>query len=270
MKTAPREVEGKPLSVDEALARILERIHPLPDEERPILDALGAVLAEDVRAANDVPPFANSAMDGYAVRASDVAGASPQREVRLPVRLDIAAGDAAERPLAAGAAARIMTGAPLPRGADTVVRFEDTDRGEAIVGIRVAVPRGENVRRAGEDLRAGEVVLTRGAIFHEVQFAVLTRLRADGLLPVTPANRDAARDAVDAAATEIIAHWEDKLWPAIDRVWNDGVDGIRADLREWLRRAADDAGGFAELLDELLDGGARGFGARGLAAFDGD
>jgi ATP-dependent helicase/nuclease subunit B len=83
--------------------------------------------------------------------------------------------------------------------------------------------------------------LTRGAIFHEVQFAVLTRLRADGLLPVTPANLDAARDAVDAAATKIIAHWEDKLWPAIDRVWNDGVDGIRADLREWLRRAADDA-----------------------------
>jgi len=173
VKTAPREVEGKPLSVDEALARILERIHPLPDEERPILDALGAVLAEDVRAANDVPPFANSAMDGYAVRASDVAGASPQREVRLPVRLDIAAGDAAERPLEAGAAARIMTGAPLPRGADTVVRFEDTDRGEAIVGIRVAVPRGENVRRAGEDLRAGEVVLTRGAILRAAEIGVL-------------------------------------------------------------------------------------------------
>jgi hypothetical protein len=89
MRTAPREAE-RTLSVDEALARILERFSPLPAEEKPILDALGQVLAEDVRAPNDVPPFANSAMDGFAVRAEDVARAP----VQLPVAFEVAAGAA--------------------------------------------------------------------------------------------------------------------------------------------------------------------------------
>src|SRR5579862_892131 len=83
--------------------------------------------------------------------------------------------------------------------------------------------------------------LTRGALFHEAQFAILTRLRTDGLLPLTPARFDAARATVDGIVDDVAKSWADKLWPAIDRVWHDGIDGIRADLREWLRRGVDDA-----------------------------
>ncbi len=168
MKTAPREVEGPTLSVDEARARILERVGPLPAEERELLQALGSVLAEEVRAPNDVPPFANSAMDGFAVRAADVAHAP----VRLPVRGDIPAGASGER-LAPGTAARIMTGAPLPSGADAVVRFEDTDAGAETVEIRTGVPAGENVRFAGEDIRKGAVVADAGTVLRAAELGVL-------------------------------------------------------------------------------------------------
>jgi len=107
-----------------------------------------------------------------------------------------------------------------------------------------------------EEPVAVEVIdpLTRGAIFHEIQFAVLTRLRADGLLPVRPANLDAARAAVDAAVESVAGRWADKLWPAIDRVWRDGIEGIRADLREWLRRAADADDGWVPWRFELAFG----------------
>src|SRR5919204_1205470 len=169
MKTAPRELETTPLSVDEALARILERVTPLPAEEKPILDALGHVLAEDVHAANDVPPFANSGMDGYAVRASDVAAAP----LHLPVTMRIPAGVAPQDALRPGAAAQIMTGAPLPEGADAVVRIEDTDGGTDTVHIRKGVPAGENVRAAGEDLRRGETVLAAGTVLRAAEIGVL-------------------------------------------------------------------------------------------------
>ncbi|TMB18503.1 MAG: PD-(D/E)XK nuclease family protein [Deltaproteobacteria bacterium] len=96
--------------------------------------------------------------------------------------------------------------------------------------------------------------LTRGALFHEVQFAVLSELRAAQLLPVRPANLDAARTAVDGALDAVAARWADKLWPAIDRVWKDGIDGIRADLREWLRRAADADDGWVPWRFELAFG----------------
>lgn len=170
MKIAQPELERSPLSVDEALGRILERFASLPAEEKPILDALGQVLDEDVRAPNDVPPFANSAMDGYAVRAADV-GVTP---VRLPVAMEIPAGSAATARLMPGTVARIMTGAPLPAGADTVVRVEDTDGGSpGMVEIRKAGPAGENVRAAGEDLRKGEVVLQRGTVLRPAEIGVL-------------------------------------------------------------------------------------------------
>ena len=96
--------------------------------------------------------------------------------------------------------------------------------------------------------------LMRGALFHEVQFAVLSELRARELLPVRPANFDAVRAAVDRALDEVAAHWADKLWPAIDRVWRDGIDGIRADLREWLRRAAAADDGWVPWRFELAFG----------------
>ena len=169
MKIAPSDTERPALSVDDALARILERFAPLDAEERPILDALGSVLAESVSAPNDVPPFANSAMDGYAVRAVDAAAAP----VPMRVSADIAAGQAGSGPLEPGTAARIMTGAPLPPGADAVVRFEDTDRGSDVVTVRQAVSAGENVRRAGEDLAKGEVVFAAGTVLRAAEIGVL-------------------------------------------------------------------------------------------------
>src|SRR5688572_26288417 len=119
------------LSVDEALERVLARITPLEATEVALLDALGAVLTEDATADRDVPPFRNSAMDGYAVRGADVA----QTGARLRVVGAVAAGSIPERAVGSGEAMRIMTGAPMPDGADTVVRVEDTDNGSETVTI---------------------------------------------------------------------------------------------------------------------------------------
>ena len=126
------------LTVDEALERVLARITPLEPEDVALPEALGAVLARDVTAERDVPPFRNSAMDGYAVRGADVT----QPGVRLEVIGAVAAGIVPERPIAAGEAMRIMTGAPMPDGADTIVRVEDTDNGADVVTVKAATPLG--------------------------------------------------------------------------------------------------------------------------------
>ncbi|MGL4745705.1 MAG: molybdopterin molybdotransferase MoeA [Dermatophilaceae bacterium] len=131
-------------------------------EAVPVGAALGRVLAADVVAAVDLPGVDNSAMDGYAVRAADLAGASDERPVDLPVSGDIAAGDSTRHVLAAGRALRIMTGAPLPDGADAVVPVERTDGGAARVVVRFAPEAGRHVRRRGEDVRAGDTVLRAG------------------------------------------------------------------------------------------------------------
>jgi molybdopterin molybdotransferase len=144
------------IPLDEAIATVLAGCAPLPPETVPVPDALGRVLAADVVADEAVPPFPNTAMDGYAVRAADVAGAP----VRLPVVAEVAAGHPAPRPLAAGEAMRIFTGAPLPEGADAVVMVERTRRldGGSAVEVEVPVEVGNHVREAGEDLRPGESV----------------------------------------------------------------------------------------------------------------
>src|SRR5436309_11165773 len=146
------------MSADDALARILAGVPPLPEGEVPVLDALGLVLAEDVAADRDVPPFRNSAMDGYAVRGDDVASAP----VELRVVGEVAAGGFPDRTVGPGEAMRIMTGAPMPEGADTVVRVEDTDNASDIVTIAAATPTGTSIRQAGEDLKKGEAILTEG------------------------------------------------------------------------------------------------------------
>jgi molybdopterin molybdotransferase len=160
------------LSVDEAQSRILARIAPLEPTEVGLLDALGAVLAEDAVADRDVPPFRNSAMDGYAVRSADVA----QAGVTLRVVGSIAAGALPERAVGAREAMRIMTGAPMPDGADTVVRVEDTDNGAEVVTVNAATPQGIAVRQAGEDLRRGETVLGRGTVLRHPEIGVLASI----------------------------------------------------------------------------------------------
>ena len=160
------------LSVDEAQARILARIAPLDGVDTPLLDALGSVLAEDAIADRDVPSFRNSAMDGYAVRGADV----QQANVRLRVIGAVAAGAMPDGTVAAGQAMRIMTGAPMPDGADTVVRVEDTDNGTDSVTITRATPTGLSVRKAGEDLRGGDRVVARGAVLRAADIGVLASI----------------------------------------------------------------------------------------------
>jgi len=158
--------------VSVALERVLALFAPLPATSTPILDALGCVLAENVRADRDVPPLNNSAMDGYAVRGEDLTGDG----VRLRVVANLPAGQVLSRPVARGEAVRIMTGAPVPPGADTVVRFEDTRSDADWVEVLRAPHRGANVRLAGEDVRRGEVVLAAGTPLRPQEIGMLASL----------------------------------------------------------------------------------------------
>ena len=149
-------------SVEQHLADVLSVIEPLPVIELDLLDATGCVLAEEVRASTALPSFDNSSMDGYAVVAADVAEASAERPVRLPVVADIAAGDGSPHAIRPGMCTRIMTGAPVPAGADAIVPVEWTDGGTAHVEIRKPPPERTYIRRVGEDVRPGDVVATPG------------------------------------------------------------------------------------------------------------
>lgn len=159
-------------SIDEHLAAILATVRATPVEPVPIEDALGRVLAEPVSAAVDLPGFTNSAMDGYAVRAADCAGARPEQPVELPVSGDIAAGDTREHVLEAGSCWRIMTGAALPARADAVVPVEHSDGGTALVELTLAPEPGQHVRRQGEDVRAGEEILPAGVLISPGRLAL--------------------------------------------------------------------------------------------------
>lgn len=175
------------ISVEEALERILTYFKPLEAEERPILDALGQVLAEDVIAPFNIPPLDNTAMDGYACRAADTVGASETSPVRLRVIAELGAGYVFEGNVEPGTAVRIMTGAPIPKGADTVVPFEETDepprRGtgwrkqelEWVSILKEARP-GNNIRPAGEDVRVGQTVLRAGHVIRPAEVGVLASL----------------------------------------------------------------------------------------------
>jgi molybdopterin molybdotransferase len=158
------------LSVTDARERILSQFHPVKTETLPLADSLKRVLARDVQAADELPLFDNSSMDGFAVRASDVTGASAGSPRHLRVVADIPAGSSPSVNLAPGEAARIMTGAHMPEGADAVVPVENTDfnyreegtHAPQAVSIQKAASVGENIRQRGMDLHAGETVLLAG------------------------------------------------------------------------------------------------------------
>jgi len=164
------------LTVPEASARILEHIAPLAIERVPLLDALGMVLAEPVRAPMTLPAWDNSAMDGYAVRGADIHAASADHPVSLRVLETVAAGRFATQPVGDGEAIRIMTGAPIPDGADTVVRVEDTDGGTVRVLVTNARDARRNVRPRGEDFCEGDSLLDRGAPLGAAQLGVLASI----------------------------------------------------------------------------------------------
>ncbi len=194
-KTGTRDIlPAGMMSVEAARSRILDVIEVLPSAETPLLEALGLVLAEDVRSTFNIPPLANTGMDGYAVRSQDTLGVTFEMPRTLRVIGYLAAGTVFEGRVGQGEAVRIMTGAPIPDGADTVVPFEETDEYDwatrdsardpgawqdaprEAVRIDVAAQPGANIRVAGEDVRAGELVLPRGTVLGAAQAGVLASL----------------------------------------------------------------------------------------------
>jgi len=173
------------ISVEQALEKVLGCVDILEEEECPILSCLGQVLAEDIYSDINIPPQDNSAMDGYAVQSRDTRGASQQAPRFLHVIDTVAAGSISRRKLKSGTAIRIMTGAPIPKGADSVVRFEDTDearhkesgqRFPTEIGILCEAKAGLNIRRAGEDIARGAMVLSQGTVIKPPQVGVLASL----------------------------------------------------------------------------------------------
>lgn len=161
------------LQVEDAQARVLDCVRDLGSEPVAFHEALGRVLREDVMSPFDAPEADNSAMDGYAVRAEDIANAP----VTLRVTGEIPAGTVATASVEPGTAMRIMTGALVPAGADTVVQVELTDGGTEMVSIQQSLPSGANIRRRGEDLRTGAVVLRAGTPIHAAEVAVLASVQ---------------------------------------------------------------------------------------------
>jgi molybdopterin molybdotransferase len=195
MREVKVEAERTLVSVAEARALILDSIAPLGIETVGLAEASGRVLAEEVRAAVWIPPADNSAMDGYALRAADCEGAP----VVLRVGEDLPAGKRSERKLVAGEAARIMTGAAMPEGADSVVMIEDTETEGERVRIRRVVSLGQHVRRAGEDVRPGVVIAQPGAVLRAPLVGMLAALGRSVI-----AVRARARVAVLATGDELV------------------------------------------------------------------
>ncbi len=178
------------LSVEEARSRILEMFQPLESERKPVLEALGQVLAEDVSSPMFIPPLANSAMDGYAVQSSDITGATPDTPTSLRVIGQVAAGQLPQNEVVPGTAVRIMTGGPIPPGADTVVPFEDTDEYDlkssgmglsdiAEIKVNIGASEGSNVRPAGQDISKGQTVLKKGMVLRPSEIGVLASVGRD-------------------------------------------------------------------------------------------
>ncbi len=173
---------GQMTSVEAHISDVLGRIQPLPPTQLAIPEAEGCVLAEDIAASRPLPPFDNSAMDGYALVAADVADASKDTPVTLRVSGEVAAGDTGAYAVTPGSCLRITTGAKLPAGADAVVPVEDTDGGLAQVVIKASVQPGDSVRFSGGDAHQGEVLLPAGTRLGPMQVAVLAasgRARAE-------------------------------------------------------------------------------------------
>lgn len=259
------------ISVEEARERILERFEVLPAADVPLLDALGLTLAEDVRSGFDIPPLANTGMDGYAVRSEDTAGATYETPRSLRVIGYLAAGNVFEGSVGPGEAVRIMTGAPIPDGADTIVPFEETDeydwttresardpgawqeRPRDHVRVDVEAKPGANIRRAGEDVAAGELVLRAGTVIGPAQVGVLASLGLDAvrchrrpvvavlstgdelLRPGEPMQPGKIYDAnAFSLASQVRAFGGE---PVILDVARDTVDALTARIREGLARA---------------------------------
>ncbi|WP_191251660.1 molybdopterin molybdotransferase MoeA [Kordiimonas sediminis] len=241
-------------SYDEALNIILNKAQPLPLEIHTVEDALDCILAADITANINVPPFANSAMDGYAFRALDIADASLANPIKLPIQQSIAAGaEHSPHALKGGTAAEIMTGAPTPAGADTVIPVERTQRDESFLIFTEPYPTGCNIRSAGEDMKIGQRIARAG---HRITAALVPALCSlgRGTVPVTP------RPKIVWLSTgqELVDDFSAPLGPS--QIYNSsGPFGesmaapLGADLL-WRRTVADDGTGFQTALNEAMKG----------------
>lgn len=247
------------LSVEEARDRVLALTPVLEAEEVPLLEAQGQVLAEDAVASFDIPPLDNSAMDGYAVRHVDIEGATPQQSRLLRVADYVAAGQIPRTAVSEGTAVRIMTGAPIPPGADTVVPFEETDEVERSAAgrpidevlIRKEVPKGEYVRRAAEDVAKGDVTLSKGAVLRASEIGVLASL---GHCSVKVVRRPVI--AVLATGDELLEPGQE---PETGKIYNSNSYGIAASVKRYggaplvLGIARDNIDSMGEALERGLE-----------------
>ena len=222
--TAPVGTEEELTSVEAHLAEILRTVRPLAPTELSLSDAHGLVLAQDVTASVPLPSFDNSQMDGYAVRVADIAAASEQAPVTLPVVAEIAAGDTGAYALPPGTAIRIMTGAMLPHGTEAVVPVEWTDGGTARVTIRGKAERGHALRLTGDDARAGEVVVAAGTRLRPMHVAVIAAT-GHGTVRVRPRPR-----AVVLSTGSELAEPGAPIVPG--RIWDSNSFMIAAAARE--------------------------------------
>ncbi|MFC1872095.1 gephyrin-like molybdotransferase Glp [Chloroflexota bacterium] len=221
------------ISVEEAKEKILGNANVLEPQTVPVLEALGQVLAEDVISGINIPPLDNSAMDGYAVIATDTTGTGERSPKVLKVIETVMAGSVGTKELTPGHATRIMTGAPIPTGANSIVRFEDTDEesrknsgaSPSEIGIHMAVKPGKDIRRAGEDITAASLVLTRGTVVKPSVAGVLASL---GLSRVNVVRRPVV--GILATGDELVPLGE-KLAPG--KIYNSNTYSLAAQCRSF-------------------------------------
>jgi len=231
------------ISVEEALDKVLSYVDVLEAEEVPVLEAMGQVLAEDIISHLNIPPLDNTAMDGYALRADDTHGASDQSPRLLHVIDTVIAGSISRQEITPGTAIRIMTGAPVPGGADSVIRFEDTDEAgrqssdSDEIGILCEVTPGLNIRRAGEDIARGAIVLKKGTVLRPAEVGVLASL---GMSTVNVIRRPVV--AILATGNELIDI--DRPLPA-GRIYNSNTYSVASLVRRY--------GGIPKILGIALD-----------------
>ncbi|WP_298179773.1 gephyrin-like molybdotransferase Glp [Saccharomonospora sp.] len=240
------------ISVEEHKARVREVVGDRPVVERALPDCAGLVLAEDVTANVSLPPFDNSAMDGYAVRAADVAKAGQDSPVELPVGADIPAGRTDIPTLEPGTAHRIMTGAPMPPGADSVVIVEHTDGGTHRVRISSPATEGAHVRRMGEDVVAGTVTLRAGTVLGPAQLGLGSAVGLDRLPVFEP-----PRVLVVSTGTELVLPPEPlrhgQIYESNSVMLAAGLSALGCRVKA-VRSVADDVSRFRATLEpELAD-----------------